>query len=367
MDLHDVLIVGGGPAGLIAGAEAARSGADVLIVEEDPEIGEPDHCAGFVSARGLEKVIEPSQNFVLSWIKGARIFSPAGKAYEVMAEENKACVIDRVKFDKELLRRAKACGAEVVTGKAYSRELETKVLIDAEGTKGRLAKSLGFEVPKSIPAAQMDLEVADFERDVVELHIGECAPGFFAWKVPRGDHVRVGLACYQGVPLDLLKSMLERKSYLNLKNAKIIRQLFGKVVIGGPLRRTVRGNTMVIGDAGGFVKPTTGGGVVMGGLTAKLAGVAAAQAALSGAPLNAFEKAWKSKYGHDFRTMKLATRIFRNMKAHELEHALKVSHEAGILGLLAGYDLDLQGAAVNRVLESRLIRFAMLPFLRSLF
>jgi hypothetical protein len=55
------------------------------------------------------------------------------------------------------------------------------------------------------------------------------------------------------------------------------------------------------------------------------------------------------------------------MKADELEHALKVSHEAGILGLLAGYDLDLQGAAVNRVLESRLIRFAMLPFLRSLF
>ena len=35
----DVLVVGGGPAGIVAGIEAAREGNDVLLVERDSELG----------------------------------------------------------------------------------------------------------------------------------------------------------------------------------------------------------------------------------------------------------------------------------------------------------------------------------------
>jgi len=367
-DLHDILVVGGGPAGLIAGAEAARNGAEVLVVEEDPEIGQPDHCAGLVSKDGLEKIIEPTPAFILSRINRARIYAPSGKMYEAKTEGVKALVIDRTMLDKELLRRAEANGVEVATSQPYKPELRCKVLIDAEGTKGRLARRLNLGVPRSIPAAQLDIELKDVEKDVVELHTGEWAPGFFAWVVPRGDHVRVGLATYEGIPLELLKRMLEKnRNFERMKNARVLRTISGKVVVGGPLRHVVHGKGIAVGDAGGFAKPTTGGGVVLGGLTAKLAGRVAAEAVLRGGALEGFDGEWRALYGREFQTMRLAARIFRNMGGGELERALRISSEEGVLGLLTGYDMDLQGAAVSRVLRSRLISCAVLPFLRSLF
>lgn len=368
--MRDVLIIGGGPAGLIAGTEAAKAGADVLIVEEDPEVGKPDHCTGLVSKSGLDSILDQVEPPVLDWIKGVRIYSPKGKAYEVMAEERKACIIDRTKFDAELMRRAVGSGAQVVTGKMYPRDIneQSKLIINAEGTKSRLAKGLGFEVPKSMPAVQVDLDTREFDHDMVELHTGGWAPGFFAWKVPRGDHVRIGLASYKETPQELLQRMLERNpNFSRLKGAGIIRTLYGKVVVGGPMKRTVKGNAIAVGDAGGFVKSTTGGGVVLGGLVSKIAGRVAAESALIGVSPETFQRKWRRSYGRDFRSMRLASRIFHNMRNEEMERALKVSHEAGILGLIAGYDMDLQGRAVNRLLESRLIRFAVLPFLRSLF
>lgn len=366
--MRDIIVVGAGPAGLIAGSEAAKAGADVLILEEDAVVGKPDHCTGLVSRAGLEKLIAPSPSFVLNEIKGARIFAPSGKGYEVISDETKAYVIDRTKFDLELARVAERSGAEVLTGEPFPKEEKSKVLINAEGVKGRTSRFLGFDLPKSIQAVQMDVEVDDFEKDMVELHIGRHAPGFFAWRVPRGDHVRVGLACYRGVPLELLRDMIESdKNFARVKAGKSLGILPGKVVVGGPLRRTVLGNAMAIGDAGGFVKPTTGGGVALGGVIAQIAGRVAAQHVIDGRPLKRFEKEWKRSYGREFRVMKLAARIFSNMREEELERGIESAHRTGILGTISGYDLDLQGEAVNKILESRLLRFAVMPFLRSLF
>jgi digeranylgeranylglycerophospholipid reductase len=42
----DVLIVGGGPAGLAAGEAAARQGVRTLILERQHEIGYPIHTSG---------------------------------------------------------------------------------------------------------------------------------------------------------------------------------------------------------------------------------------------------------------------------------------------------------------------------------
>jgi digeranylgeranylglycerophospholipid reductase len=366
--MRDIIVVGAGPAGLIAGAEAAKGGANVLILEEDTVIGKPDHCTGLVSKMGLEKLIPPSPSFVLNEIKGARIFSPSGKGYEVITDETKAYVIDRTKFDLELARIAERSGAEVVTGETFPKEERSKVVINAEGVKGKVSRLLDFDLPKSIQAVQMDVEVDDFEKDMVELYIGRHAPGFFAWRVPRGDHVRVGLACCRGVPLELLRNMIERDgNFTRVKGGKSLGILPGKVVVGGPLRRNVVGNAIAIGDAGGFVKPTTGGGVALGGAIAQMAGRVAAQHIIDGRPLKRFDKEWKGSYGREFRVMKLAARIFRNMKEEELERGIESAHRAGILGAISGYDLDLQGRAVNRVLESRLLRFAIMPFIRSIF
>lgn len=366
--LQDIVVVGAGPAGLIAGAEAARLGAEVQIFEEDREVGYPEHCAGLVSTTGVE-ALSKSTSFIIGWIKGAKIFSPSGKVSEIRSGVEKALVIDRPKFDKEMLRQAEAAGAQVQKGKAYESGTNCKVLIVAEGTKGRVGRSLGFKTPKSIPAVQIDIEAPDFERDMVELHPGRWAPGFFAWVVPRGDGVRVGLAAYEGVPFKLLERMLEKDEYFRVRvsGKKASKPIFGKVVVGGPLTEAVRGNAVAIGDAGGFVKPTTGGGVALGGAIAKMAGGAAASAALWGKPLGRFDDEWKAKYGREFRAMGLTAKVFRNMKCEEIERALDDMGRANLLDLMVGYDMDLQRSAVKRVLRSRLMKHAILPIIRSIF
>ncbi|MEM3434197.1 MAG: hypothetical protein QXP27_08475, partial [Candidatus Methanomethyliaceae archaeon] len=60
-------------------------------------------------------------------------------------------------------------------------------------------------------------------------------------------------------------------------------------------------------------------------------------------------------------------KIFRNMKEEGLERIMAEAYNEGLLDKLMGYDMDLQGRVIARIARSRLVRYAVLPFLRSLF
>ena len=50
----DALVIGAGPAGLLAAQEIALKGYNVGVLEEHPTVGKPDHCAGILSISGLK-------------------------------------------------------------------------------------------------------------------------------------------------------------------------------------------------------------------------------------------------------------------------------------------------------------------------
>lgn len=351
----------------MAAAEAAKAGAEVEVFEEDRDVGLPDHCAGLVSSRGLEAITQ-SKSFVMGKIKGARIFSPDGRRYEVMGSDVKAFAIDRPKFDVEMLRAAERAGVRMNLGTRWEGGSDGRLLLIAEGTKGRVSRKMGLRPPESIPAAQVDIATDAFVGDMAEIHTGEWAPGFFAWVVPRGEEVRVGLASRRGVPLELLNRMLEKNQHISskVKGARMSAPIFGKVVVSGPLRKAAGRGHIAIGDAGGFVKPTTGGGVVLGCLTAKIAGRVAAEALVGKGTLASFDKEWRKEFGRDFAAMKIAAKVFSNMRAQEVEGALRCLDKEGLLGAAAGYDMDLQGAVVSKAARSGAVRYALIPLLRSI-
>jgi flavin-dependent dehydrogenase len=53
---YDVIVGGGSVSGLLTAREISSNGFSVLVLEEDHEIGTPEHCGGVVSQTGLENL-----------------------------------------------------------------------------------------------------------------------------------------------------------------------------------------------------------------------------------------------------------------------------------------------------------------------
>ncbi len=61
---HDAIVIGAGPAGLLAASEIAKKGYSVQVFEEHKQVGEPDHCAGLLSTSGLKRLGKQKLSFV---------------------------------------------------------------------------------------------------------------------------------------------------------------------------------------------------------------------------------------------------------------------------------------------------------------
>ena len=103
MKHYDVVVVGGGPAGALTAAHAARAGARVLLLERTRRA--PARCTGLVSPRAIE-LLQVPKSLILQEIRGVRVHSPEGRTLELSAQKPKGYVIDRAALDGLLLARS---------------------------------------------------------------------------------------------------------------------------------------------------------------------------------------------------------------------------------------------------------------------
>ena len=65
-------------------------GFSVLVIEEDYEIGTPEHCGGLVSISGLEELgIIPFRKTFDHMIESAEVFAPNGKSFTINSKNKK--------------------------------------------------------------------------------------------------------------------------------------------------------------------------------------------------------------------------------------------------------------------------------------
>ena len=92
----DVVIAGGSVAGLLCAREVAEKGFSVLVIEEDYEIGTPEHCGGLVSLSGLEELgIIPFRKTFDHIMDSAKITSPNGNSFTINSKKQKVIEISR--------------------------------------------------------------------------------------------------------------------------------------------------------------------------------------------------------------------------------------------------------------------------------
>ena len=97
----DVVIIGGGPAGLIAARDLAAAGARAVVLEEHASIGSPVHCTGVLGLDAFDE-LELSRRAVVGAAAAARFIAPNGTDVGVDVANVRAAIVDRALFDREL-------------------------------------------------------------------------------------------------------------------------------------------------------------------------------------------------------------------------------------------------------------------------
>lgn len=315
----DVVVVGAGPAGSTTAEHAALKGASVLILEKRPQVGIPVRCGEFMPsveemkdifprATDLDSLFDIPADLRSLTTDIIRIYSPKLTPWEVPFA---GYTTDRGRFDQYLASRAVKAGAELrtglqctkVVGKVVSTpemDIEAKVIVGADGPLSLVGKSLGYGRSTDLcPGVSIQVK-GEFEP-IPEMYFGTVAPGGYAWILPKKGGANVGLGVARRFSRMPVGDYFDR--FLELKNIKSTEKPMGKLIpMSGPIKRTVIGDSLVVGDAAGQVMAVNGGGIPISMICGRIAGQAAADTALKGLPLMAYEETWKREIFKPLRT-----------------------------------------------------------------
>jgi digeranylgeranylglycerophospholipid reductase len=379
----DVLIVGGGPAGLAAAESAAKRGVRTVVLERQNEIGYPVHTSGG------------------SWVSDMKVLSIPEHLYhpitrvvfvsphrEVTLHYNPAvaCVLDVRGLYQHLAGRAIAAGATVrvrhtveqtilengrvmgVTAKNHMSErisMQASVTVDASGFSRHVGvrTDMGKAFHRYGYGAEYDLYAPNYPQDELFLIMGsQFAPRGYAWSFPRGNgRVRLGVGVLHPDSEDdargYLVSMIRDLPQLadKFKDASPIEYHTGLFPSEGPVERFSRDGLLLAGDAAGHGSTLVGEGIRFAIYSGQMAGAVAAEAVkannTSAAFLERFDKQWRAQFGRDMDIAYMINKrianytddqwdgaldLMRRLTPAQMAQALRGDFSAGlVMGVLA--------------------------------
>ncbi|MEM2667990.1 MAG: NAD(P)/FAD-dependent oxidoreductase [Candidatus Methanomethylicaceae archaeon] len=363
---YDAVVIGAGPAGLMAARKIAENGFSVLILEKNKDLG-IRACAEAVSASIFESAEIPfSQSLISNSINGAYIYPPdENKFVKILGGNYKGYILNKPLFLYALASIAVSKGCdlkmqcEVIDIKflnnyahslkyRYKNEeniINFKYLIGADGVGSIVARLCGFDMSnyEIIPTIQYVMVNCNIqEKDIIKIYLGnEVAPKGYAWIFAKNEYTaNVGIGVRGGLAKLYLDRFIEKHSEI-FKNSRIIKEGGGGVPIGGQLKEIVKGNILLCGDAAGQVIPLTGGGIRSSIEAGKVAGetVAKALEENDSSILKEYPERYKNPWGERISKSLKVLRIFEKLSDEDFNNLAEILVGDDIVDLANGLDL----------------------------
>ena len=321
----DLLIIGGGPAGLVAAREAASAdrSLSIILLERDDAVGTPVRCGEGVGSAGLSEFLDPGPSTCLApWISRriSRVVFRAPEGCEVrVAEGDVGYILDRATFEPALATQAMNAGADVrtsvdavgmkrdgdrwtvsVDASTGRGEISARVVIGADGVESTVGRWAGLDTRVRArdmeSCAQYVVDDTTIDADAIVLHFGDrVAPGGYAWVFPKDMRsANVGLGVL-GLRAGGRSAVAWLDDYVarHLPNASVSSRTVGGVIVAATMTRPFADGLMLCGDAAHMINPLSGGGIVNAMKSGRLAAEATVAALRSG---NTSARALESYY-----------------------------------------------------------------------
>ena len=353
----DVVIAGGSIAGLLSAREIASNGFSVLVIEEDYEIGTPEHCGGLVSIAGLEELgVIPFRKTFDHMIESAQISAPDGDSFEINSKKQKVIEISRRELDKQIAFQAQKNGAVIKVKTSFQEITDTgirtneenidcKIFVDARGVSSLIHK----DRTGIISSAQYEIYADWIHKGQVKVMFDqEKYPGFFAWVIPSDEGKgKVGVAGRGINVAEALDKILEEK-----ENYSIIRKIYAPIWIKGPIANFIDGKTIIVGDAAGQAKPTTAGGIFTSGMGGIYAGQAISKFLKTNnqSDLLEYQKKWNERFGEEFAKQIFARKILERIDNQTINKLFKSITPEIIKDISEKDDFDFHTSSIIKLL-----------------
>jgi len=396
----DVVVVGAGPTGSNTARLLAEQGRSVLLLEEHPEVGRPVQCAGLVTPRLFEHTPFPIGDLWQNDLRGAIVHAPDGTVVEFDAGEVHAQAMDRAGFDQRMARHAVAAGAELRTAtKAVAvrrdadgatvtlqhggarEDVRCRLVVGADGVRSVVARGCGFPaIHEVVSAYEVELSgcrVPEDRRHLIPMFAGRAqAPGFFSWIIPvGGDRTRSGLAVAPGMNEQAAKAYYERmftdpQSAPYLASSSEVYRIIGGIPLG-LRRRLVDDRVLLVGDAAGMAKPTSGGGIYMGLVgsehLARVADEALGRDRLDRGALMPYERLVRRTIARELRRGDAIRALYKRFGDADLDRLARLLRKPRVIAAIQEHgDIDYPSRLVLPLLraEPRLAAFFLKVALR---
>jgi geranylgeranyl reductase family protein len=298
--MHDIVVIGAGPAGSEAAFRLASLGYSVLMLEKG-KLDREKPCGGAIQTIELEQFGHPPDAVVEQRIRGAKLYDSKGNCMEVSFNPE-TISIRRSTYDTWLQDRARDKGAMIeegsevvgvklgtpalvsVKGKA---DIKCRSVIDASGAWGILRRQFGSPTVPEGYCVSIQKWFHVSEAELGELLGGNFCTCFdssiipmgYAWIFPKNKAVVVGLgttiAAMKDHKTDLrtaLDSFVSNNpitgTSLQGAGGSLLQSAVIPTEIQSPLHYE---NSLVVGDAAGLANPIHGGGIYPARLSGRLA------------------------------------------------------------------------------------------------